>query len=203
MILSFFYFLSTLLLDNNRNLIKLPEPYFESIRVLNYITWSSLAMYTLIFDLDFIYTIDFISKSMILSYIYEILYYTPDMAHSAHHIITISTQLMGYITGGIYIKQYAKIIILTYIALNTSILSSMRSIVKHNYKFYFENIKIIYMYNYIFFKIGAIIMHYYIIYIDFDKPISNPIIINLFLFSIIHMIQLYFVKKILVKLIYF
>ena len=84
--------------DNNKK-INLLNPKYDFLRLFNYNVWTILSLYVLIYQKNIFLIGDFITKSIILNYIYEIIYHKPDKAHIMHHIITIMTQLLSIYSG--------------------------------------------------------------------------------------------------------
>ena len=153
--------------------IKLIEPKYEVIRICNYSIWTLLSIYGLLYN-DYLFIFgDFITKSMILNYVYEMMYHKPDNAHIIHHLFTIITQLSSIYSGLYYIEWFQKITFYTYFATCTSILSSLRLVVKHNYIKYYNLTKLCYKLSFLFFKIIVMYPHYYIIYDNYNNNINN------------------------------
>ena len=167
---------------------------YESIRILNYSIWSIGAIFALLGG-DYENGFLFISNTLIFSYLYELYFHTPDKSHTIHHTIAIIGMIIGYLSGIYKFTWVQQLTLITYAALSTSILSSMRNIVElEPYK---NNIKQVYYWYYIIIKITAMILHYIIIYkkrdfIQNSGEFTSYHIIALIIFLCIHITQLYF-----------
>jgi len=187
------FILINIILDKHINM-PLFKPKYESIRILNYSLWSIIAIFTLL-NSEYQSGFMFISNTLIFSYLYELYFHTPDKSHTIHHTIAIIGMIVGYFSGIYKFTWVQQLTLITYAALSTSILSSMRNIEKlEPYK---KNIKQLYYWYYIIIKITAMILHYIIVYTKLDfiqnsGEFTTSHIIALFMFLCIHITQLYF-----------
>ena len=183
------YTMSTIFLER-QNIISLFEPKYEVIRIINYFIWSLLSCISFI-TRDYYYYGVFVTNTMILAYLYELIYHKPDKSHTIHHIFVIITQLSTYYTGIFNIEWFAKIIILNYIGLSTSILSSLRhinAIVKYK-----KQVKYCYMNYYMLCKLVIMILHYNVLFNNEYDNLQISQYIPLITFFILQLIQLYFI----------
>ena len=181
-------------LDKNSS-IKLLEPKYEFIRIINYFVWSAYALYSILFQSNYMVSYLFITNTMILSYIYEMIYHTPDKGHMIHHLITILTQLVGYYSKAYQFWWVQLFTLWTYVALSSSILSSTRHLkILSKYKY---DIIIVYKFYYVFIKLIAMLIHYYIFFYNWSFNINFWQNMACFLFFCVHLVQLYFIKIIL------
>ena len=174
--------------------IPLFKPKYESIRILNYSIWSIIAIFTLL-NSEYEGGFMFISNTLIFSYLYELYFHTPDKSHTIHHTIAIIGMIVGYFSGIYKFTWVQQLTLITYAALSTSILSSMRNI--EELEPYKKNIKQVYYWYYIIIKIIAMILHYIMIYkkrdfIQNSDEFTPYHIIALIIFLCIHITQLYF-----------
>ena len=168
-------------LDKNST-IKLLEPKYELIRIFNYSVWSAYAFYSILFQSDYMISYFFITNTMILSYMYEMIYHTPDKGHMIHHLITILTQLVGYYSKAHQIWWIQLFTLWTYVALSSSILSSTRRLkILSKYKY---DIIIVYKFYYVFIKLMAMLIHYYILVYNWNFNINFLQIWLFFHFSV-------------------
>jgi len=188
------FILFGIVLDNTQ-LITLPEPRYESIRIMNYCVWSSVALYSLFYDITYLDTYMFITNTIIGSYIYELLIHTPDIGHSIHHACTILTMLNGY-ASGMYVYSWGQYLsLINYVALSSSIMSSVRHLqVLGPYKY---KIVAVYKSYYIFSKSTAIVFHYWILVENWTSDLTMFENLTAVIFFVVHLIQIYFIYIIL------
>ena len=188
------FILFGIVLDNT-NFIKLPDPKYESIRIMNYCLWSCVALYSLFYDITYLQSYIFITNTIMGSYIYELIFHTPDIGHSLHHICTIITMLIGY-ASGMYLYSWGQYLsLINYVALSSSIISSVRHL--HPLTPYKYKIICFYKSYYIFSKSTAIVFHYWILIDNWTSDLTLFENLTAVIFFIVHLIQIYFIYIIL------
>lgn len=190
------FILFGIVLDNN-NVITLPEPKYETIRMLNYSLWSSLAFYSLIYYdyLSYMNAYVFITNTIIGNYIYELTFHPPDIGHICHHICTIAAMSIGY-ASNIYTYSWAQhLSLINYLALSSSFFSSMRHI--NYFKMYKYKIVWFYKCYYVCSKSMAMVFHYWILYNNWSSTLTFLENITVCIFFTVHLTQIYFILKIL------
>lgn len=168
----------------------------EFIKFLNYTIWFIISLITYVKKKNEFFSLAFISITIITNFIYEMLYYHVDTSHRIHHIITIIAILASIITN-IY-KNYviARVGNIFFIAMFSSIFSSLRKILKTSV---YKNISYnLYKISYIVSKLWGIIIHY----LFFFKNLDDFLILDYIKYPItaylsIHITQLYFILKII------
>jgi hypothetical protein len=188
------FILFGIVLDNS-NFIKLPEPKYESIRIMNYCAWSSIALYSLFYEITYAQSGIFITNTIIGSYVYEIIFHTPDIGHFIHHVCTILTMCIGYASGVYSYGWFQYLSLINYVALSSSIISSVRHLhplIPYKYK-----IVCFYKSYYIFSKSTAIVFHYWIFIENWKTNLTLFENLTLVIFFLVHLIQIYFIYIIL------
>ena len=165
--------------------------------IVQYTVWSLLALIGLrynYFESLMCYTI---SLTVITNYTYELLNHRPDKEHSLHHLLTIGTILFGiFRTNGLSIKWVRRTILLQYFAQSTSILSNLRKIAPECVR---RLVARVYMIYYVLVKGGVMISHYTILF-EHWSGLNSVIRIAAMCFGAIHLLQLHFIRKILLIL---
>jgi hypothetical protein len=179
-----------LILDNS-NIISLPKPKFETIRIMNYCVWSSVALYSLYYDDIYVYSYIFITNTIIGNYIYELIFHTPDMGHFFHHVCTIIAMVVGY-ASNIYIYNWAQhMSLINFVALSSSIFSSLRRI--EYLRLYKYELVCFYKCYYVVAKSIAILFHYWIFYNNWTRDLTYFENLTAVIFFIVHITQIYFI----------
>ena len=180
---------------DRQQFIPLPAPKFEFIRVINYCWWTFLALYTLIFETDYFTNCYFISNTVVGSYIYEMIYHSPDKSHMVHHILTICAILYSYLAGCDLLEWWAQVTLITYVAFTSSIFSSIRKL--EMFKTYKALTSKIYKASYVLSKFTALILHYWILFNNWNRHYTAMQNIAFSIFAAVHLVQLYFIFVIL------
>ena len=194
MIHQLLFILFGIVLDNT-NFIKLPEPKYESIRVMNYCAWSGIALYSLLYEITHVDSGIYITNTIIGSYVYEIIFHTPDIGHFIHHVFTILTMSIGYASGIYSYNWFEYLTLINYVALSSSILSSLRFL--HVLTPYKYNIGCFYKIYYVFSKSIAIGFHYLVLIDNWTNNVTLFENITLVIFLLVHLTQVYFIYIIL------
>ena len=198
MLLELLFVTGGIMLDN-QNIIKLPNPKYEFIRVFNYGTWTLLSVVSLMYERYYYECFVFITRTVIGCYLYELLFHTPDKSHITHHIITMVTIILGILSNITDHTTLLQLSIIQFVALSSSILSSLRHI--DCFRMYKYQIAYFYYFYFIFSKGTAMLLHYCIlIRKGVDYRCNELQIITLAFFSSIHIMQMYFIYKIVKKL---
>lgn len=122
-----------------------------------------------------------------ITYIYEMLYHKVDFAHKFHHILTIILQLSCLYGGMLSYGRNIALCSTAYLSFPSSIISPLRTIYPNS-----EHIKLTYYVFYIFGKTISIIIYY-----DMLLRSTPPYPLQLSLYAIVHLVQIYFSYKIL------
>jgi len=167
--------------------------------VINYTIWSSVSWvaeinYLLGNDSVYFNMTHFLILTINTTYVYELIFHRPDSGHSIHHIVTIILQTFGLQSGFLTPIYALRMVNTSHKGYISSIFSALRCI---NKKY-----TTIYYYSYLVCKIGGMIWYYWIFMQCYTQLKWEFITyINLGLYAIVHLIQLYFSRKIIRKLI--
>lgn len=170
---------------------------FEPLKLLNYIVWFGLSLFAFLNKAYQIDLLKFCSTSIVLNFSYENIFYPEDFGHTLHHILTIFTILIAYLTNAVRFDFIIQIVNIFYVAFLSSIFSSIRKLSKISYGI--EDIKSIISYNsyklsYIFSKSWGIIAHYSVLLNNLSIIPISPIFISLFLLTTgLHILQVWFI----------
>jgi hypothetical protein len=168
------------------NFIKLPDPKYEPIHIMNYWTWSSIALYSLFYHTTYLQSYIFITNIAMCSYLYEIIFHTPDKYHLFNHVCTIIIMRIGY-ASGMYVYSWGQYLsLIYYVAVSFIILSSVRHLeILVPYKYKKPGL---YKSYYIFSKSMAIVFHYWILIENWRSSLTLFENVTAVIFFIIHLI---------------
>jgi hypothetical protein len=181
---------------------KLFKKNYEFIKLINYILWVSLSLWQILFFQNNYshFIIYFISFLIIFNFSYEILYKKMDLGHNIHHILTILFIVFMGLNPSLFSFNFVlKMFFIFMISMASSIFSSLKKICKdklrlrsltyHSYNF-----------SYVLAKSLGIIFHYKLFFnnLIFNNKINIVLILSFF----VHLTQLYFIYKILIKYFY-
>ena len=169
--------------------IKLKEPRYENIKLINYIFWVVLAFSTLFLSpyFELFFTI-IISTAILINFTYEILFYKPDSAHIIHHVLTMIAILYSIYYDIFKFPIIYKAANIFYMAMFSSIFSAGRKLLKDTkYASLSYNT---YKVSYVVSKLLGIFFHYKLFFGGFF--INAEIKVLLFLKFLIHLTQIYF-----------
>ena len=163
---------------------------YEPLKLFNYFIWFSLSLFTYITDQFKEIILGFCSSTIVINFIYETIYHYSDLAHCIHHILTIITIMVAYLTNSVKHNFILKIINIFYVAFLSSIFSSIRKLTK-NTKFSSLTYHV-YKFSYIVSKYWGFVAHYNTYF--FDVPYYDEYTKFLFrLCILIHLNQMYFI----------
>lgn len=142
----------------------------------------------------------FIIHTINCAYIYELIVNTPDFAHSLHHILTVLLQSFAFYTGFLDKSNHLQLCTTAHSGYFSSIISNLRIIaIKENWKSKTVIVNT-YYYSYLISKFSGIIMYYYILYKYHIQFLGYPNFIVIILYFMVHLVQLYFSKIIIKKI---
>lgn len=169
---------------------------FKIISVINYTFYwviSIFCEYMRYFYGDYQYYNYFIpvcAYSLNTMYLYELFYYTPDLAHIIHHLLTIILQ--SYIIFSSFLDDKLNLVlgVTAYWSMITSSLSSLRYITDKSFK---KRINNIYRVSFVVFKLFTISVYYIIFYNRYNFLQLDEYYLIYILYTLIHLVQLYFI----------
>ena len=177
-----------------------PKPGNKFREMINYLVWFGIAWYG---EIYYLYTGDitvysptiayFYVYSINVTYIYDLLRYPTDKAHCIHHIVTILTQYLYTYSDFASSSPLLRMVNTSHKGLLSSVISAARAITKQRSSPYEKSITKLYYYSYLICKIGGILLYYYHLCQYHNEINYNMVhIILLFLYSLVHIIQIYF-----------
>ena len=172
-------------------LIFIPEQ-FNIMLSFQYLIWSALGFQGLYTQKN--YTV-FITKTMILFYTYEILFYKIKKSVLLHHLITIFLEIYAvFYLGTFYMKRMIYYNNITFFSLISSTLSHNRIVIKNYSPKYYKKFSQLYTLTFLISNSLGIIF-YYIYLLFYDKDIfDNYVYTMLGLYFLIHLTQIYFMN---------
>lgn len=184
------------------------KPSFKIVSAINYMIWWSATCYSelhiQLFNsyICYEYICDFIVNTINAAFIYELLFYTPDKSHIIHHVLTILLQQYSLSSGFLMQNNWhLRLCTTAHWGLFSSIISSLRDPIRINRPHYLIKINKIYKYSYLVCKFGGISLYYIILYNHKNEvQLTLVTMIHYFLYSLVHMVQLYFCYKIIKNL---
>ena len=178
-------------------MIKLKEPRYENIKLINYILWVVIALSSISFPNFGLTGAIFVSHSILFNFLYELIFYKPDTAHVIHHVLTTIGILVSYGLWTFPDKVVYTSANIFYVGMFSSIFSSLRKITNEKNKSSMHNI---YKISYLIAKIGGIICHYkLILFSNYNLSTNNKILF--FMHFLIHITQIYFCYLIVKKMV--
>jgi hypothetical protein len=186
----------------------LDEYNFKIMCIITYSIWFLVSIYSeynrLVYNSyeEYKMFIPVCVYSLNLFYLYELYYYTPDIGHIIHHILTILLQTYCYTS--MFFNYNVNIVIgcSAYWSMITSVLSALRYIIGRNSN-YSNLIHNLYKIMFIIFKGGSIILYYGIIYKNWYIINFNDFLIIYLLYFLVHINQTYFIYRIIKNYLYF
>ena len=166
--------------------------------LINYTLWWIMSLYgeynRLVYDSleEYEIIVPLCLYSTVIFYLYELYYYTPDLAHSIHHVLTILIQIYM-----VYVNFFSDIIHLllgvsAYWSMITSSFSALRYLSKYYKSNYISLIANTYRISYVTFKSFSIISYYIIFTRRIDFIRYNDFFYILVIYTLIHINQMYF-----------
>jgi len=168
----------------------------EFFKIIDYSIWFVVAFTSNLYNKNEYFSMTFVTITMFINFLYELIFITPDLSHSIHHILTIISIFIAFPLKLHRYKIIAQISNIFTIGMFSSIFSALRKILKETQ--FKESSYQLYKISYLISKIWAIFSHYKVFF-DNNKQIIKTSSLKkaLLTYSSIHIIQIYFITKIL------